>query len=168
MDFLKLAEQRSSIRKYQPKEIPGELLCQVLEAGRLAPSACNLQPWQFIAVKDPARKAALCEAYPRDWIQSAPVIIAVCSKPAEAWTRKYDGKNSADIDCAIATDHITLCAQTLGLGTCWVCAFDPAKARAALELPDDTEPVILLPIGWPDQPIPAKTRKPAEEIIRII
>lgn len=163
--FLELARRRVSVRKYRPDPIPEDLLKRVLEAGRLAPSAKNLQPWHFIVVRDPARRAALGRAYPPQWFAQAPVIIAVCVEPASAWRRRQDGRCSAEVDGAIAMDHMTLCAADLGLGTCWIGAFDPAEARAVLGVPDSVDVLALTPLGFPDDTGRPKTRKNLEEIV---
>ncbi|HPA77236.1 MAG TPA: nitroreductase family protein, partial [Kiritimatiellia bacterium] len=87
MSFLDLAKKRISVRGYESKPVPEEKLAEVLEAGRMAPSAKNSQPYHFIVVKSPESKKALGEAYPKDWFISAPVIIAVCVEPEKAWHR---------------------------------------------------------------------------------
>jgi len=148
--FLKLAQQRRSVRAYKPDLVPGDMLETVLEAGRAAPSACNKQPWRFLVVCDEANRRALGEAYPRDWFWKAPVILVVCVLPRDAWTRSYDGANYAMVDGALAMDHMTLAATELGLGTCWIGAFDPALARKKLGLPEGVEIVGMTPLGFPD------------------
>lgn len=148
--FLQLAEQRRSVRAYQPDPVPDELLQTVLEAGRLAPSACNKQPWRFIVVRGEAARRALGAAYAREWFWKAPVVVAVCILPKEAWVRSYDGQNYAMVDGALAMDHMTLAAAELGLGTCWIGAFDPAAAREILGLPDGVGIVGMTPLGFPD------------------
>lgn len=165
--FLDLAEKRRSVRAYKPDEVPEELLQTVLEAGRLAPSACNKQPWRFIVVRSETGRRALGAAYAREWFWKAPVIIAVCILPQEAWTRSYDGKNYALADGALAMDHLTLAAAELGLGTCWVGSFDPAAACKILGLPDGVEIVGLTPLGLPDvESHPrVRSRRPLGEIV---
>lgn len=165
MDFLDLAKKRSSIRAYKRDPLPAGALDRIIEAGRLAPSAVNRQHWKFIVLKDPAAREKLCKAYKRDWLQDAPVIIAICSEPAAAWKRS-DGKNYADVDCAIAIDHMTLCAADMNLGTCWIGAFDPEIVRSSLGLPAGIEPIALLPVGIPDETGKAKQRKDKSEIVR--
>ena len=148
--FLDLAEKRRSVRAYKPDEVPEELLQTVLEAGRLAPSACNKQPWRFIVVRSETVRRALGAAYAREWFWKAPLVIAVCILPKEAWTRSHDGKNYAMADGALAMDHLQLAAAELGLGTCWIAAFDPAAAREILGLPDGVEIVGMTPLGFSD------------------
>jgi nitroreductase len=152
MSFLTLAESRRSVRRYHDREVEEEKLRTILEAGRLAPSACNFQPWHFVVIRDRKLKARLREAYDKDWFIDAPVIIVAACDRRTSWKRK-DGKDYGDIDIAIAVDHITLAAAELNLGTCWVGAFDQWKAREALSLPYHIEPIILLPLGYPaDEP----------------
>jgi nitroreductase len=134
--FLELARARRSIRAYAPRPVEEDKLQAVLEAGRLAPSACNLQPWRFVVVRDPEERRRFKAVYDKPWFyEQAPVIVAVCCEAGSAWVRKKDGKNHGEVDCAIAVDHMTLCAQDLGLGTCWICAFDPVAARELLGCP---------------------------------
>ena len=148
--FLDLAAKRRGVRSYKPDEVPEELLQTVLEAGRLAPSACNKQPWRFIVVRSETVRRALGAAYAREWFWKAPLVIAVCILPKEAWTRSHDGKNYAMADGALAMDHLQLAAAELGLGTCWIAAFDPAAAREILGLPDGVEIVGMTPLGFSD------------------
>ena len=165
--FLELAEKRRSVRAYKPDPVPDDLLQPVLEAGRLAPSACNKQPWRFIVVRSETGRRALGAAYAREWFWKAPVVIAVCILPKEAWVRSYDGQNYAMVDGALAMDHMTLSAAELGLGTCWIGAFDPAAAREILGLPDGVEIVGMTPLGYPDvEPNPrARSRRPMGETV---
>ena len=165
MSFLELVQRRSSIRSFRPDPVETEKLEQVLEAGRLAPSACNRQPWTFIVVRDEAHRTELGAAYRPEWLRQAPIVIAACCDTRSAW-RRSDGKLHGDIDLAIAVDHMTLCAAELGLGTCWVCAFKPDEARRLLGLPEHVEPVVLLPLGYPAEEGQPKNRKPLDEIVR--
>jgi nitroreductase len=136
------------VRKFLDQPVEQEKINQVLEAGRIAPSAVNYQPWRFVVVREQPLKGAVCESYKSEWLGRAPVIIVVCGVHAESWIRA-DGKDHCDIDVAIATDHMTLAATELGLGTCWVCNFKRERLVQALSLPDGMEPVVLLPLGYP-------------------
>lgn len=159
MSFLDLAEKRGSIRGYSQEPVPDELLLKVLEAGRLAPSAANFQPLHFLVVRDTQAKQRLQEAYSKDWFAKAPAVIVVCVDSQRAWTRQ-DGRNYGTVDAAIAMDHMTLCAADLGLGTCWVGAFDPAKVRTALGIPSGIEPLLMTPVGLPAaKPLPKKRKE---------
>lgn len=164
MDFLDLARKRFSVRVYQPKPVADEALEKVLEAGRLAPSAANRQPLHFLVLREEEHRRRLHVAYPRDWFWKSPVIIVVCVETAKAWIRS-DGKNYGDVDAAIAMDHMTLCAADLGLGTCWIAAFDPVKIRTALKLPEGIEPVAMTPLGHHVEIVREKSRKPMAELV---
>lgn len=167
MELKACIENRFSLREYQPKAVEKETLILLLEAARMAPSACNLQPWCFVVLTDPQKISALCECYKREWIQSAPAIIVACGDHSISWKRRADSKDHCDIDLAIAIEHICLTATDLGLGTCWVCNFDVAKCKDLLNLPDSVEPVALIPVGYPMQTeVAVKNRKSLEEIIR--
>ena len=165
MSFLDLVKKRVSVRAYDAAPVSEEALLTVLEAGRLAPSAANKQPVRFIVLRDAKRREELSQAYSRDWFWKAPVIIVVCVEPGKAWSRS-DGKNYADVDGAIAMDHMTLCAADLGLGTCWIAAFDAARLRRILALPEGIEPVAMTPLGKPAEPTRPKSRKQMDEIVK--
>jgi len=167
MTFIELAKKRYSVRSYKNIEVEKEKLLQVLEAGRLAPSATNAQPVHFIVINDKNVLQKIYETYPREWIKTAPIIIAVCGDKDKAWKHK-DGTSYYDVDVAIATDHMTLAATELGLGTCWVCAFDKVKAAEILNTPHNIEPLVLLPLGYPeDNPDLSRhnTRKSLKEMV---
>lgn len=165
MDFCELSRQRYSVRAYKPDPVEENKLRQVLDAARMAPTAVNRQPFQLIVIRTAGREAELKRIYSRDWFSQPPFVIGICSIAAPAWVRR-DGKNYADVDTTIAMDHLIMAATDLGLGTCWVAAFDPAAAREILQLPDGVEPIAFTPLGYAaDQPRP-KQRKPLEELVR--
>ena len=164
MDFHELVLHRYSVRSYKPDAIPADLLNAVLEAGRLAPTAANRQAFRVMVLKTEGAKEKLLEIYRADWFVEPPIVLGVVSMPRENWVRR-DGKNYSDIDAAIVMDHMILAAADLGLGTCWIGAFDPAKARTNLSLPADVEPVAFTPLGYPaDQPGPKK-RKNLDDLV---
>ncbi len=146
--FLDIAKRRYSCRRYDPGPVESEKLDLILEAGRIAPSAVNLQPWHFFVIRDPDELEKICQAYHREWFRTAPCVIVICGDHSQSWKRK-DGKDHCDIDVAITTDHMTLQATELGLATCWICNFDPLKVREVLGLPGHLEPAVLLPVGYP-------------------
>lgn len=165
MSLNEIASKRYSVRDYKDIPVEKEKLLQVLEAGRLAPSAVNFQPWFFIVITEEEMKNKVIQAYHREWIKKAPAIIIACGDHSKSWKRK-DGKDFCDIDVAIALDHIALAATDLGLGTCWVCAFDAQKCHEVLDLPENIEVIALMPIGYAeDVPQPEKKRKSIEEIV---
>jgi len=139
----------------------------VLTAARLAPTAANYQPFQVYVLSTAGRELELRRVYDREWFVQAPLVIAICTLPSRAWVRR-DGKNYGDVDATIAMDHLILAAANLGLGTCWVAAFDPAAARRVLGVREGEEPLAFTPIGYPaDTPGP-KLRKPLAELVRYI
>jgi nitroreductase len=165
MEFAELISSRYSVRAYRPDPVPDDLLARVLEAGRLAPTAANRQPFRLIVLHTAGRKEALRRIYHREWFGAAPLVIGVCAVPAEAWVRR-DGVNYAFVDAAIVMDHIVLAATDLGLGTCWVAAFDPPAARQVLGLPDGIEPVAFTPLGYAADAPRVKERKALAELVR--
>ncbi|MBL7012529.1 MAG: nitroreductase family protein [Kiritimatiellales bacterium] len=166
MKFNELAKQRCSIRSYSNRMVSKKMINEVLDAGRLAPTACNIQPFQFVVVKEPENLAALAGSYPADWFAEAPVVIAICTTPRKAWVRKkHDDKNYADVDGAIAADHMTLAAAELGLGTCWIGAFNPKIVRNVLKLPRSVEPLVMLTLGHPNEKGRPKDRKSRDELV---
>lgn len=166
MDLRTIIENRYSVRSYQQKEVEEEKLIKILEAGQLAPSAVNNQPWHFIVVREPGNHAKFSEIYHRDWFKEAPVYIIVCGDHNTAWKRKEDDKDHTDIDAAIAIDHMTLQATELGLGTCWISNFYVKKCREFFQLPEHIEPIAILSLGYPsDDKIPTKKRKSLNEIV---
>jgi nitroreductase len=168
MDFGELIAKRYSVRAYKADPVPEELLERVLGAARLAPTAANRQPFRVFVVRTAGREEELGRVYHRHWFTQAPLILCVCTVPAQAWVRRFDGKCYADVDAAIAMDHMILAAAEAGLGTCWIAAFDPAAAREVLNLPEGVEPVLFTPLGFPaDVPKP-KERKPLAELVQRI
>ena len=166
MDFLNLVKTRYSVRNYMSKEIEPEKLDYIMECVRLAPSAVNNQPWKFAVVTDPKLLTALKTTYSREWIQEVPCMIVACADHTQSWHRKTDHKDHADIDVAIAVEHLCLAAAEQGLGTCWVCNFDVELCRKVMELPAHIEPIALIPIGYAaEKHIPEKKRKPLNEIL---
>lgn len=164
--FSSLVAARHSVRNYLDKPVEAEKLEAVLNAARLAPSAVNFQPWHFYVVKSAAARTAVQAAYNREWFAGAPIYIVVCADTATAWTRKCDGLNHADIDAAIATEHICLAATDCGLGSCWVCNFDVPLLRAALPLTETQRPVAIVSLGYEaDAPAKRTARKALAEIV---
>ena len=165
--FLELAAERYSVRKYSDKTIEPELLAQVLEAGRIAPTAHNDQPQRIkvITGADLLAKADECTACRF----GAPAVLLICYDKTACWTRSFDGALSGEIDAGIVTTHMMLAAHDLGLGTCWVMYFDPAKTIELFDLPENIVPVAMLPIGYPaDNARPSKlhdSRFDIEEIL---
>jgi nitroreductase len=164
MDFLELVKSRYSCRSYQPQSVEQEKLEYVMECVRLAPSACNKQPWRFHIVSSEEGRKGLCECYEREWFQSAPLYIVASVLHDEEWVRG-DGKHHGDIDVAIAVEHLCLSAAEQGLGTCWVCNFDVERCKRVLSLAANEEPTVLIPIGYPADKPKEKQRKDIKLVV---
>jgi nitroreductase len=165
VEFAELIQKRYSVRAYRPDPVEETKLQAVLEAARLAPTAANRQPFELIVIPTKGREAELRRIYRREWFVQAPFVLCACAIPAQGWVR-MDGKPYVDVDVTIAMDHLILAATNLGLGTCWIAAFDPDAAREVLSLPEGVEPVVFTPLGYPaDRPRP-KERKALSELVR--
>lgn len=168
MDIKTLAKHRFSCRQYRADLPSRELIQEVMEVVRTAPSAANYQPWRFVVIDETGLLEEIKSCYARSWINSAPMVIAACGNHETSWKRD-DGKDHCDIDLSIAIDHLTLAATDRGLGTCWICKFDSQKAAALLDLPKNWEVIALLPIGFPDTEPDVDRhltmRKPMDEIL---
>ena len=170
MKVIEAIEERRSIRSFSGQPVEEEKLLRVLEAGRLAPSARNMQDWKFVVVKDPGLRRRLAEAARnQEFVGQAPVVIVACGTSDYVMTC---GQLTYPIDVAIAVDHMTLAAVEEDLGTCWIGAFYEDKVKEILGVPENVRVVALLPLGYPaetaknakDVPMP-KPRKPLDEIV---
>jgi nitroreductase len=164
MEFFEVIQKRYSSRSYKPDPVDEAKVRQVLEAARLAPTASNRQAFKFIVIHTAGKEIELRKIYNGPWFVQAPIIICGCTIPSKAWIRR-DGKNYSDVDIAIAMDHLILAATELGLGTCWIAAFDPVAARKILGLPNDVEPIVLTPLGYANDHPGSKGRKTLTEIV---
>lgn len=145
--FMALVQERYSCRAFKGTPVPQEMIDQILEAARVAPTAANKQPVHVWVVKSQEGLAKLSGA--TDYTYGAPVVFMVGAKPEDAWVRKYDGKNGAEVDAAIVGTHIMLEASALGLGNVWVGSFDPAVIQAEFPETAGYEVVCLFPVGIP-------------------
>ena len=152
MEVFESIISRHSVRSYEKKDVPNELIGQILEAAVRAPSAGNVQPWEFIVVKDIELKRELASvALEQRHVEEAPVVIVVCADPGKS-ADKYGerGKSLYCIqDTAAAIENMLLVANSLGLGTCWVGAFEEDKVKNILNIPQKLKPVALITIGFP-------------------
>ncbi|WP_455367219.1 nitroreductase family protein [[Eubacterium] cellulosolvens] len=166
MDVLDTIKQRKSVRRYLDKPIEEEKLLKVLEAGRLAPSARNLQEWRFIIVRDPdTRRKVADAANGQTFIGEAPVVIVACAQTDQHLMKC--GQPAYTIDVTIALDHISLAAVEQGLGTCWIGAFSEKRVKEILSIPDEIRVVELMPLGYPQNPSSIrKNRYPLTEIVK--
>ncbi len=170
MDVLTAIKSRRSVRAYSSEPIPAAVLDRMRQALRSAPSACNLQPWHFVLVSDADLRQKLAQASCNQlWMADAPLIIVGCGVPQQAYKHMGGHGNAADIDVAIALDHLTLAAVAEGLGTCWIGAFDEKRVKQLLDIPKEVKVVALTPLGIPARPdliapLDDNRRKPPAEI----
>lgn len=154
MNVLEAIATRRSIRKYLDIPVEWDKVGQILEAGRLAPSAGNVQEWRFIVVTKPEIRKQIAEsALGQHWIETAPVHIVIASL-TEKIKIHYGmrGERLYSIqDCAACAIHMMLAAKEFGLGSCWIGAFDEAKIQRILKMPDDVRPQMILTLGYADE-----------------
>jgi nitroreductase len=163
MTFGELIQERYSVRGYRSDAVEEDKLQKVLEAARLAPTAGNRQRFQLIVVHTAGREEELRRVYDKDWFVQAPIVICACRFPMDPTRQR---KDYTDVDIGIVIDHLILAASELGLGTCWIGAFDSSAAREVLGLPPEVEPVVFTPLGYPADPPKTKQRKPLTELVR--
>lgn len=170
MSFHKLIAERESIRTFSNKKISDKVLRRILEAGRLAPSAANKQPWSFLLVSSDEMKAKIHKAYRGEWLREAPHILIVVGRQSEAWTRR-DGYNSLETDLTIAMTHMILAAESESIATCYLAAFDEKILREALNLSDDEKVFAITPLGYTPEGFVKqgeKKRKAFDEVVRYL
>ncbi|HHT75248.1 MAG TPA: nitroreductase family protein [Methanomassiliicoccaceae archaeon] len=156
MEVMTAIRGRRSIRKYRPREIPTEVLEEVLEAGRLAPSAGNRQAWELIIVTD---KGTLGELVPacknQQFVGECSAFLAAVEVPGQRWSMT---------DLTIMMDHLTLAAHEKGLGTCWIGAFDKDAIGKLLGVPPDRSVAVCMTLGYPDEDPSPRSRKSPQEL----
>ncbi len=164
MTFLQLAKDRYSVRKFSDKPVGKDKLALILEAGRIAPTACNNQPQRILVIETDAARAKLKECTAHHF--NAPLALLVCYDKTASWKRGFDGDDSGTVDASIVTTQMMLQAFELGIGSTWVGHFDPKKIRSAFQLPENYVPVAVLPLGYPaadSQPNPLHDQREATE-----
>jgi len=168
MDILDLIKKRRSIRKFKNVLIERDKLLKVLEAAHWAPTAGNLQSWKFIVVKDKKKRAQLAEAsFNQMWMTEAPVFIAVCVFTDKI--KRYYGVRGERLyavqECAAAIENMILEAESLGLATCWVGAFDEAAIKRVLDIPDNVRPQAILVLGYGDEVVPTPSKYQLKDVV---
>jgi len=163
MSFSELIQKRYSVRGYKAEPVEEDKLLQVLEAARAAPTAANRQRFQLIVIHTQGREEELRRIYDKDWFVQPPLVICACRYPMDPARQR---KDYTDVDIGIVVDHLILAAAELGLGTCWIVVFDFVAAREILGLPDEVEPVVFTPLGYPDASPRGTQRKPLSELVR--
>ena len=173
LHFPEIVKRRYSVRDFAPTPVERDKIGICLEAARLAPSACNSQPWKFIVIDEPARKDEICDQiftgpYKMNiFAKKAPVLVAVVTEKSALIARAggfFRNTRYSLIDIGIAVEHFVLQAAELGLGTCWMGWFNEKALVRGLGLPRSTKIDIVFPLGYPAAPPPEKKRKSLEEI----
>lgn len=175
MDFFELVKHRQSTRAFdREKVVPREVIDRILEAARMAPSACNAQPWHFIVVDEPELKDKVADAASakllgmNHFTKQAPVHIIIVEEKVNISSGIggiVKDKHFAFLDIGIAAAHICLGAEAEGLGSCILGWFAEKKMKKLLNVPDNRRIVLDIVIGYPAQPLREKKRKPADEVI---
>lgn len=159
---------RRSIRKYKDKAVDWEKVVQIVNAGKLAPSAGNLQNWKFVVVRNKLVREKLSEAsFDQDWMVDAGVHIVVVAEPSKAG-RFYGARGERLYtiqNCAAAVQNMLLMAHDIGLGSCWVGAFDEAKVKKVLGMTEDVSPQAIVVIGYTDEKLDMPPRRELEHTI---
>jgi nitroreductase len=172
MEYTELIHRRESIRNYDPvRTVPKEILERILDAGRMAPSACNYQPWKFLLISSSELLEKVKASYNRDWFKNAPHILVIIGYRDQAWKRSYDGYNSIETDVAIAMTHIILAAENEEVGTCWIEAYDPVLLRKALNTEENQIIFGITPLGYPGAGFKksmVKKRKSLKDIVEFL
>lgn len=168
MDVFEAIKNRRSIRAFEAEEVSEEQVEMLIDAARYAPSAGNIQPWEFVIVRDPQIKQQLSTAaLNQAFIEEAPVVIVVCAN--EARSNQGYGSRGVNLYCiqgtAAAIQNMLLAAHALGLGTCWVGAFREDMARKTLKTPNHVRPVAIIPVGYPSEKRTPRRRREISEIV---
>ena len=170
MTFLELAKNRYSLRNFSSKPVEKEKLDLILAAGRIAPTACNIQPQKILVLQSPAAMEKLKKCTPCHF--EAPMALIVCYDQSTSWKRPFDKKDHGDIDASIVCAHMVFEAAELGLGSTWVCYFDPEAVIKEFSLPENIIPSAILPLGYASdgaEPAPMHAqRKPIGETVSFI
>lgn len=168
MDVFEAIKKRRSVRAFTNEPVSAKEVMKLIDAARWAPSAGNIQPWEFVVVRDPEIKRGLsAAALDQTFIEEAPVVIVVCANQLRS-SRGY-GSRGVNLYClqdtAAATQNMLLTAHALGLATCWVGAFQEKEARKVLNIPSGVRPVAIIPVGHPAEKPMARSRRPLSEIV---
>ena len=168
MDFLKLASERFSVRKFSDKPIEKDVIEKILKASHVAPTGCNFQPHRILVINSEESLETLKDCTRCHF--DAPCAMLVCYNKDECWTRPYDSSQSGIVDASIVTTHMMLMAWELGVGSTWVMHFNPFRMREAFGIPENIEPVALLVMGYPaDDVVPNERHslfRPEDEIVK--
>lgn len=169
MYFAELCKKRKSCRSYDDTPVTEEEVQTILRAAVAAPSACNMQSWYFYVLRSTESReklSGLCA----EWVKNAPIVLVVCTNGNEIINRFGDRARDLFVlqDTALASENIMLQAADIGLGSCFIGAFNEDGIREVLRIPPDKRPVGLIPIGHSTDDNPKRERKPLEEKYTIL
>lgn len=170
MDVRECIKTRRSVRRYKDTPVEWDKIVEILNAGKFAPSAGNLQNWKFIAVRDDTvRKKLAKAAFDQGWMADAPVHIVVVGEPGNAG--RFYGERGEKLytiqNCGAAIENMLLVTNDLGLGSCWVGAFDDHKVKRAVNMPAGNSPQAIITIGYADGKPNYPSRKELEHIAHL-
>ncbi len=167
MELSEVIKGRRSIRAFKPQDVPEETIEKLIDAARQAPSAGNIQPWEFVISRKPETKKKLALAAHQAYVEEAPVIIVVCAdeKRSSMGYGKRGEKLYCIQDTAAAIQNMLLTAYSIGLGTCWIGAFTESEVKAALRTPDGIRPVAIVPVGYTNETPSQRKRRPLSQIM---
>lgn len=168
MDVLSTIKRRRSIRAFKREDVSAEIVEKLVDSARWAPSAGNIQPWEFVIVRKPEIKRRLAKAaLDQTFIEEAPVVFVVCADEDQS-SQGY-GLRGRTLYClqdtAAAIQNVHLAACSLGLGTCWVGAFREEEARRILKIPHGIRPIAIIPVGYPAESPPPRSRRPIGQVV---
>lgn len=168
MEFFEVIKNRKSIRSFKRQALPTEVINQLIDAAKAAPSAGNAQPWAFVLATQQKTKQALAQAaFNQKWLEEAAAVFVVCADMKRA--EESYGERGRTLYCiqdtSAAVENILLAATALGLGGCWMGAFHEDEVRSIINSPSEMRPVALIPVGYPNESPRARSRRPAGEVV---
>lgn len=177
MEFMEVVDQRVSVRAFIKKEVADDMIFQILSCGHKAPTGGNIQPWEFIIIKNPSLKQEIVKttfvgndehsSKTQAWMLNAPVFIVVCADVERSMARY--GKKAAEslvyLDCSACIENMLLASVDLHLASCYVSGFRENELTSVLGLPDGVIPVAVIPIGYPAGLTEKRTKRPLESLI---
>ncbi|MBN1592836.1 MAG: nitroreductase family protein [Candidatus Coatesbacteria bacterium] len=179
METLECIRTRRSIRKFLDKEVPQDIIREILEAARWAPSGGNKQPWRFVVTQDREKIRTFDPYFHQPWVEQAPAVLVACANPHDTWAT-YDERDDCFVmDTSAAIQNVLLAAHNLGLGAVWILSFSPKAVRKALGIPPHIRVLSIIPLGYYDRDDETEfagkkvsnkgslPRRPAEEIFFI-
>jgi len=160
MSLVDVILSRRSIRSYEKKEVPDEVLSKILEAGRQAPSASNVQPWHFIVLTDCEIKENLSHGRWNTFVKDSAFTVVGCAYVGDSYGQKW-----STIDTTIALENMVIAAWALGVGSCWIGDFKEEEVKKLLNIPDDWKVIALISFGYPAEQPGSRRKKPLTEIV---